>query len=92
MFSETVQFDALGRLLKDIGGAAAQTWVYAHDKEDNLTSVTDPQSLVTTNAFDQLNRIVQLTDRDAGVTLTPRNDSDLMTAFTDPRTITTAFA
>lgn len=48
VFSESAQFDVLGRLLKDIGGAAAQTWVYAHDKEDNLTTTTDAQSLVTT--------------------------------------------
>ena len=48
-------FDALGRMLTDVGGVS-QTTTFAYDSNSNVTSITDPLSHVTTRTFDALNR------------------------------------
>lgn len=83
-------FDELGRILEDVRGPG-RVWSFAHDVEDNLTSVTDPQSNSATQVFDSLNRLASMTDR-AGYTSTQaHNEQDQLTSYTDPRTLSTQF-
>jgi RHS repeat-associated protein len=53
-------FDALGRVLQDIRGVGQKT-SYAYDNNGNAISITDPLAHVTTQGFDALNRLAQLT-------------------------------
>src|SRR5262249_39673862 len=55
--SMTRTYDELGRLLQSIG-AGSQTTAYAYDKNDNATSITDPLSGVTAQAYDALDRLI----------------------------------
>ena len=89
-FYEDTQFDELGRLLKTLG-AQGQIFQFSHDREDNLTTVTDTLSNVDTNGYDALNRLFQVIDRSGFTTAIASNDSDLMTQYTDPRSIQTQF-
>jgi YD repeat-containing protein len=54
-------FDALGRVLHDIGGVG-QTTTLAYDPNGNALTVTDPLGRVTERAFDALNRLNTVTD------------------------------
>jgi YD repeat-containing protein len=60
-------FDALGRLLHDIGGVG-QTNAYAYDANGNALTVTDPLHRVTRQSFDALNRLAKITDPAKGNT------------------------
>jgi RHS repeat-associated protein len=53
-------FDALGRVLQDIGGVG-QTTQYSYDNNGNALTVTDPLAHVTEQAFDALNRLTRVT-------------------------------
>jgi len=55
-------YDEIGRLLNAIG-ASSQTTIYAYDRTDNLTQITDPRSNLYGYAYDSLNRLVQTTDQ-----------------------------
>lgn len=57
----TATFDALGRMLTDVGGMS-QTTTYGYDSNGNVTSITDPLSHVTTRTFDALNRLATSTN------------------------------
>ena len=54
-------YNGLNRLIQDIG-AASQVTQYGYDNQGNLTSITDPLSHATTQAFDPLNRLVRMID------------------------------
>jgi RHS repeat-associated protein len=58
-------FDALSRLLHDIGGVG-QTTAYTYDANGNALTVTDPLAHVTKQAFDPLNRLIRSTDAAGG--------------------------
>ena len=88
IFTEAVEYDELGRILRTIG-AQTQTWNYTHDVEDNLATITDPNSNTITNGYDALNRVVDVLDRAGGTTLSEYDDHDQQTSYTDPRSIDT---
>ena len=46
---------------------------------------------MTTNSFDALNRVIQVVDRQSGITMMAYNDDDQVTQYTDPRNIVTGF-
>jgi RHS repeat-associated protein len=79
----SARFDALGRLIEDIGGAG-QTTSYAYDAEGNPVKVTDPLSRVTSQTFDPLDRLVQRIDPAAGKTLISYSPQDEPAKITDP--------
>jgi RHS repeat-associated protein len=54
-------FDALARVLNDIGGMG-QTTVYTYDNNGNALTITDPLTNETTQNFDALNRLNKITD------------------------------
>ncbi len=93
-------YDALNRLQRDIGGAgfanpaAAQVSQYAYDNNGNQTTMTDPLARVTTNAYDALNRLIQVTDPNAPVGLTKYeyDAQDNLTKVTDPKNLATTYS
>jgi YD repeat-containing protein len=76
-------FDALGRLLTDIG-SVGQTTSYKYDSNGNRTQITDPLGRVTGLAFDALNRRIQTTDPANGVTGVAYDAQDHPVAVADP--------
>jgi RHS repeat-associated protein len=60
-------FDALGRVLQDIGGMSQAT-TFTYDNNGNALTITDPLSNITVQVFDALNRLSTVTDPNQGVT------------------------
>ena len=90
------QYDALNRLLKDIGGTMPSTQViqYAYDPNGNLKTVTDALSRITTNYYDALNRLTRVEDPfngSASPTLYAYNGRGDLTQVTDPKGLVTAY-
>lgn len=90
----TREFDALGRLWKDID-AASQATVMAYDKVGNLLTTTQPASLArpaTTNVYDAFRRLIQTTDSEGGVVKYEYDGLDQLVKVTDPRSLATTYA
>jgi RHS repeat-associated protein len=49
-------YDAVGNLTSVTNVGAAETWVYAYDEQNNLTTITDPNGHTRTFAFDAQGR------------------------------------
>jgi RHS repeat-associated protein len=79
----TAGFDALGRVLQDIGGVG-QTTAYTYDGNGNALTIKDPLQHTTQQAFDALNRRVQVTDPAGGVASVAYDAHDRITSVTDP--------
>ncbi|MDP9127106.1 MAG: DUF6531 domain-containing protein [Pseudomonadota bacterium] len=88
--SHSATFDALGRMLTDVGGMS-QTTTYAYDNNGNATSITDPLTHATTQTFDALNRRSQITDRLSGLTKFTYDTFDRVLTVIDPNTNTTTY-
>lgn len=83
-------FDALSRLVRDIG-AANQATSYEYDSNGNRTSMTDPLGRVTGSIYDPLNRLAQFTDPNDGATAYTYDGRDNVTQITDPRGLVTRY-
>jgi RHS repeat-associated protein len=83
-------FDALGRMLKDIGGVG-QTTAYAYDANGNALTVTDPLARVTQQAFDPLNRRIRTIDAAGGITKIVYDPHDRPVTVVDPNSGSTTF-
>jgi RHS repeat-associated protein len=86
----SAHFDALGRMLQDIGGVG-QTTTYAYDANGNRTSVSDPLGRVTLQGFDALNRRTQVKDPANGITKTTYDAHDRPVSVTDANGVTTTY-
>jgi YD repeat-containing protein len=86
----SANFDALGRMLQDIGGAG-QTTTYGYDSNGNRSQITDPLGRVTHQVFDALNRRAQITDAASGVTATAYDAQDHPVTITDPNGDATSY-
>ncbi|MGB6686577.1 MAG: RHS repeat-associated core domain-containing protein [Terracidiphilus sp.] len=82
-------FDALGRMLEDIG-ASNQTASSAYDAVGNMVTATDEASNTTQRAFDPLNRLYQVTDPASGLTTTSYDAHDRPLSVTSPTRVQTA--
>ena len=78
----TATFDALGRVLNDIGGGG-QTTAYAWDNNDNAVAITDPLKHPAKRLIDPLNRIASVTDAAGAVTAIAYDAHDRPTSVTD---------
>lgn len=87
-------YSNLNRLSQEIG-AQGQTTAYAYDNQGNLTSINGPLTGnvdVTTNAYDALNRLIRVTDPNAGQVNYGYNGLDQLTSVSDPRTLVTTYS
>lgn len=76
-------FDALGRILKMIGGAN-QTTTLTYDSNGNTLTATDPLSHVSQQSFDALNRKIKTTNAVNGVSTVSYDSHNRPVSVTDP--------
>jgi RHS repeat-associated protein len=91
--THTRVFNTLNQLLSDVNaaGTPAVTTSYGYDAENNQTSVAAPLARNTANAYDELNRLKQITDPASGVTQFGYDANDNLTSVTDPRSLATSY-
>lgn len=89
-FTHSATYDALGRMLTDVG-AASQTTTYAYDNNGNPLTIKDGLNHQTTQAFDGLNRRLSITDANTGVTSFAYDAHDRATSVTDPDAHVTSY-
>jgi RHS repeat-associated protein len=87
-------FNALNQLWKQLraAGTAAVTTTFSYDNNGNRTTTNAPLSRNSINAYDELNRLKQITDPGNGVTQFGYDANDNLTAVTDPRNLLTSYA
>ena len=86
-------YSNLNRLFQELG-ASSQTTEYTYDDQGNVLTVNGPRSGtvdLTTNQYDALNRLKQVTDPNSGVTQYAYNGLDALTQVTDPRSLATSY-
>jgi YD repeat-containing protein len=64
---------------------------FGYDAQGNQTSINAPLSRNTSNQFDALNRLVQITDPGNGMTQFRYDTNDNLTTVVDPRSLTTGY-
>jgi RHS repeat-associated protein len=86
-------FNSLSRLWKNIPstGTPSVTTSFVYDANGNLTQTSAPLSRTTTNVYDEINRLEQITDSASGVTAFTYDANDNLVAVTDPRNLTTSY-
>jgi len=91
--THTRVFNTLSTLYQDItaAGTPAVTTTFGYDAQGNQTSVAAPLSRNTSNAFDALNRLSQITDPAGGVTRLAYDAKDNLASVTDPRSLSTTY-
>ncbi len=88
--SRGATFDALGRIISEVGGVA-QTTRFVFDNNGNDTSITDALGRVTQQTFDPLNRRVRITDAASGVTTSSYDSHDRPLSVTAPNGAVTTY-
>jgi RHS repeat-associated protein len=91
--THTRVFNALSQLFQDVNaaGTAAVTATFGYDNNGNQTSIAAPLARSTANAYDELNRLKQITDPASGITQFGYDANDNLTSVTDPRSLVTAY-
>jgi len=86
-------FNTLNQLWKDVNaaGTANVTTVFGYDNNGNQNSVAAPLSRNSSNLYDELNRLKQITDPNSGVTQFGYDANDNLISVTDPRTLATTY-
>lgn len=92
--THTRVFNTLSQLWKDVNaaGTAAVTTSFGYDAQGNQTSVAAPLARNTGNAYDELNRLKQITDPASGLTQFGYDANDNLSSVTDPRGLTTGYS
>jgi RHS repeat-associated protein len=88
--SHSGNFDALGRVLQDIGGVQ-QTTTFTYDGNGNALTITDPLNDTTTQVFDALNRLTKSTDPTNHATHITYDKHDRPLTVTDPNSGETTY-
>lgn len=91
--THTRVYNALSQLYQDINAAntPAVTTTYGYDNNGNQNSIAAPLARNTTNAYDELNRLKQITDPGSGNTYLGYDANDNLTSVKDPRVLTTSY-
>lgn len=86
-------FNNLNRLFQELG-AQNQTTEYAYDDQGNVITVKDPLNRITTNQYDALNRLKEVTSPApvSAVAQYGYNGLDALVQVTDPRNLVTGYA
>ncbi len=95
--AHTREFDALGRLYRDIGGTtpASQVTTQGFDANGNVASILDPLARSTTQLFDARDRMTESRDPFNGAAFPTRyayNGQDRLTQVVDPKGLATNYA
>jgi RHS repeat-associated protein len=92
--THTRVINSLNELYQDVNaaGTAAVTTTFGYDNQGNQTTIAAPLSRNTTNAYDELNRLKQITDPASGITQLGYDANDNLASVTDPRTLVTTYA
>ncbi|HEX6530118.1 MAG TPA: DUF6531 domain-containing protein [Burkholderiales bacterium] len=85
-------FNSLSRLFQELG-ASSQTTEYSYDDQGNVLTVKDPLNRITTNQYDALNRLKQVTSPSpiAAVTQYGYDGRDQLVSVSDPRSLVTGY-
>jgi RHS repeat-associated protein len=91
--THTRVFNTLNQLWKDVNaaGTAAVTTTFGYDNNGNQTTTAAPLGRNSTNVYDELNRLKQITDPASGVTQFGYDALDNLTSVTDPRSLVTSY-
>jgi RHS repeat-associated protein len=91
--THTRVYNTLNELYQDVNSAntAAVTTTYGYDGNGNQTSIAAPLSRNTTETYDALNRLKQITDPANGITKFAYDANDNLISVTDPRTLATSY-
>ncbi len=89
-WTRSASFDALGRLLQDVGGVG-QTTSYTYDGNGNALTIKSPLNRTTTRTFDALNRVSTSTDATGGLTTIGYDVHDRIVSVTDPNGAQTTY-
>lgn len=86
-------FDVLNRVSKQIGaaGTANVTTELGYDANGNQTSIAAPLGRNTSQVYDELNRLKQVTDPMSGTTQYGYDALDQLISVTDPRGLATSY-
>ena len=91
--THTRVYNTLNELYQDVNaaGTSAVTTNYGYDNNGNQTTINAPVSRNTTNVYDPLNRLSQITDPNNGNTYFGYDGEDNLTSVKDPRSLTTSY-
>lgn len=91
--THTRVINSLNEIYQDINaaGTAAVTTTFGYDSNGNLTTSDAPLSRITSNQYDALNRLTQITDPASGVTQFSYDANDNLASAKDPRSLTTSY-
>ncbi len=86
-------YNALNQLWKDVGaaGTSSVTTVFGYDDNGNQASIDAPLGRSNNQLYDELNRLVEVTDALNGSTQYVYNDKDRVTSVADPRGLFTTY-
>jgi YD repeat-containing protein len=86
-------YNSLNELSQELAsaGTAAVTTTFGYDGNGNQISIAAPMSRNVVNAYDELNRLKQITDPNSGVTQLSYDANDQPTTVTDPRQLVTSY-
>jgi YD repeat-containing protein len=93
MRTHTQLYNALGQLWQDLtsAGTDAQATLYGYDSAGNQTTINAPLARTTSNIYDELNRLKQVTDSAGGNAVFAYDAIDNLTTVTDPRGLVTRY-
>ncbi|MFZ3326176.1 MAG: DUF6531 domain-containing protein [Methylocella sp.] len=86
----TATFDALGRILHDIGGEG-QTTATTYDSNSNWVSITDPLGHISYRSSDQLNRLTKFKDAAKNLSQIAYDSASRPLTVTDPKSNATTY-
>jgi RHS repeat-associated protein len=86
-------FNTLNQLYQDVNaaGTAAVTSTFGYDNQGNPTTINAPIARNTTNTYDELNRLSQITDPASGIAIFGYDANDNLTSVKDPRNLITSY-
>jgi RHS repeat-associated protein len=92
--THTRVFNALNELYQDVNaaGTSAVTTTYGYDSNGNQASIAAPLSRNTADQYDALNRLIQITDPNNGITKLGYDANDNLASVKDPRSLTTSYS
>lgn len=92
-YTKTRAFSLMNQLWKEIGskGTNDVTTVFGYDNAGNLEQVLAPLGRETSQSYDELNRVSQITDAASGTTSFAYDALGHLISVVDPRNLTTSY-